>query len=144
MYLFTGSLNNDLDAGWKAGKSHLQHTVMCDAVLLKAVEEGCWRFYHLRLLDDHDTLEVRIHTRWFQMGSNGNVSVVASAFLWIINLVEPLVEKVIEAFVDIICLGHDYCVTFNGRMTNRSNCIDLGREGQPFINKYPKISNKAT
>ena len=144
MYLFTCSLYNDPDAGWKAGKSHLQHTVMCDAVLLKAVEEGCWCFLHLRRLDDHDTLEVRIYTRRLQVGSNGNVGVVASAFLRIINFVEALVEKVIEAFMDVICLGHDYCVTFNGRMTNCSNCTDLGREGQPFINKYPKISYKAT
>ena len=61
-YLSHGSLHNDPDAWWEVGESLLQQTVVCDAVLLKAVEKGCWCVLHLRLLSDHHTLEVGIHT----------------------------------------------------------------------------------
>ena len=95
-------------------ESHLQQTVVCDAIFLKAVEEGCWCVLHLRLLDDYNTLEVRVHTGGFQVGPNGNVGVVTGALLGDINLTKALVEEVIETFMDVICLYHDHCVAFDG------------------------------
>ena len=41
MCLLHGSFHNDPDAGWELGECLLQKTGVCDAVLLKAVEEGC-------------------------------------------------------------------------------------------------------
>ena len=65
---------------------------MCDAILLEAVEEGCWCVLHLRLLDNHHTLEVRVHTGGLHVGSNGNVGVITNAPFWIFNLAEVLIE----------------------------------------------------
>ena len=103
---------------------------MCDAVLLKAVEEGCRCVLHLRLLDNHNTLEVGVHTGGFQVSPNGNVGVVASTLLGIINLTKALVEEIIEAFMNVICLSHHHCVAFNDRVTDSSNCVDLESEGK--------------
>ena len=108
-------------------ENHLQQIMVCNAILLKAVEEGCWCVLHFRLVNDHHTLEVGVHTRGFYVSSNSNIGVEASALLGIINPAKALVEEVIEAFMYVICLDHDHCVTFNGRMTDGSNCVDLGR-----------------
>ena len=129
-YLLHGSLYDYPNTRWEVGENFLQQTAVCDAVLLKAVEEGCWCVLHLRLFDNHNTLEVRIHTRWLHVGPNSNVGIVVSTTFRIINLAEALVEEVIEAFVNIICLCHQYCVAFNSRVTDCCNCVDLGREGQ--------------
>ena len=111
------------------GESLLQQTVVCDAILLKAVEKGYWCALHLKLLNDHNTLEVGVHTRGFCVGPNSNVGVVTGALLGIINLMKALVEEIIEAFMNIICLCHYHCVAFNGRVTDGCNRIDLGSEG---------------
>ena len=110
-------------------ENHLQQIMVCNAILLKAVEEGCWCVLHLRLLNDHHTLEVGVHTGGFCVSPNSNVGVVTGAFQGVINLTKALVEEVIEAFMYIICLCHDHCVTFNDRVTDGSNCVDLGCEG---------------
>ena len=104
--------------------------MVCDAILLKAVEEGCWCVLHLRLLDNNNTLEVGVYTRRFQVGPNCNVGVVASSLLGIINPAKALIEEIVEAFMDVIGLGHQHSVAFNGRMANGCNCIYLGREGK--------------
>ena len=116
-HLLHGSLHNDPDAGWKIGQGLLQQTAVRDAILLKAVEKGWWCVLHLRLLNDHHTLKVRIHTRGFCVSPNGNVGIVASTHFWIINLTKALVEEVIEALMYVICLDHDHCVAFDGRVT---------------------------
>ena len=72
------------------------------------------------------------------MGPNGNIGVVANPLLGVINLAEALVEEVIEAFVDVICLGHNHRVAFNGRVTNGSNCVDL-KEGKGTGNKDSQV-----
>jgi len=113
------------NARWEVGESLLQQTVVCDAVLLKAVKEGCWSVFQFRLFDDHHTLEVGIHTRGLCVSPNGNVCVVTSAMLGIVNSTKALIEEVIEAFVDAVCLCHQHRVSFNGRVTNCCNCIDL-------------------
>ena len=115
------------------GESFLQQTVVCDAILLKAVEEGCWCVLHFWFLDDHNTLKVGVHTGWFYVGPNGNIGVVASTLLGIINPTKALVEEVIEAFVDVICLGHDHCVAYGGPVTNSSNCVNLGRKRDNYV-----------
>ena len=130
-HLLLGSLHNDPDARWEVGESLLQQTVVCDAILLKAVEEGCRCVLHLRLLNDHNTLKVRVHTGGFCVSPNGNVGVVTGAPLGVINLTKALVEKVIETFMNVICLSHHHCVAFSSRVTNGSKCIDLEeREGE--------------
>ena len=63
------------------------------------------------------------------MGPNGNVGVVTGAPLGVINPAKALVEEVIEAFMNVICLCHYHCVAFNGRVTDGYDCIDLGCEG---------------
>ena len=139
-YLSHSSFHNDSDAGWEVGESLLQQTVVCDTVFLKAVEEGCWCVLHLRLLDDHNTLEVGVHTGWLHVSPNYNVGVVASALLGIINSVKVLVKEVIEAFMYAICLRHQYCVTFNRRVKDGSNCVNLGiktQRGELFITHAP-------
>ena len=113
-YFLHGRLYNDPNAGWEVGESLFQQTVVCDAVLLKAVEEGCRCVLHLRLLHDHNTLKVRVHTGRLHVSPNGNVGVVASTPFGIINLAEMLVKEVIKAFMYVICLCHQYCVAFNG------------------------------
>ena len=92
MHLLHGSLHNDPDAGWEIGQGLLQQTVVCDAIFLKAVEEGCWCVLHLRLLNNYHTLEVRVHTGGLHVGPNSNVGVVTSTSLGIINSAEALVE----------------------------------------------------
>ena len=92
MHLLHGSLYDDPDAGWEVGESLLQQTVVCDAVLLKAIEEGCWCLLHFRLFDNHHTLEVRVHTTGLCVSPNSNVGVVTSISLGIINSAEALVE----------------------------------------------------
>ena len=92
MHLLHGGLYNDSDAGWEIGQGFLQQTAVCDAIFLKAVEERCWCVLHLRLLNDHNTLEVRVHTGGLRVGPNSNVGVVTSTFLGIINSAEALVE----------------------------------------------------
>ena len=92
MHLLHGSLHNDPDAGWEIGQGLLQQTVVCDAILLKAVEEWCWCVLHLRLLNNHHTLKVGVHTGGLHVGSDGNVGVVTSTSLGIINSAEALVE----------------------------------------------------
>ena len=91
-YLLRGSLHDYPHTGWEVGESLLQETVVCDAILLKAVEKGCWCVLHLRLFNDHHTLKVRVHTRWLSVRSNGNVGVVMSALFGIINLAKALIE----------------------------------------------------
>lgn len=112
---------------------------MCDAIFLKAIEERRWCVLHFRLLNDHNTLEVRIHTRGFCVSPNGNVGVVARPFPGDINLAKTLVEKIIEALMDIICLSHHHCVAFNDRVTNGSNCVDLECEGMGSLTHLTKI-----
>ena len=107
------------------GESHLQQTVVRDAILLKAVEEGCWCVLHLRLFNDHHTLKVGVHTRGFCVGPNSNTGVVARPFPGDIDPAEALVEELIKTFMDVIRLSHHHCVSFNGRVTNGSNCVDL-------------------
>ena len=126
--LLHGSLHNDPDAGWEVGESLLQQTVVCDTIFFKAIEEGCWCVLQLRLLNDNHTLKVGVHTGGLCMSTNGNVSIVTCALPRNINPAEALVEEVIEAFMNIICLGHHHCVAFDGRVTNGCNCINLGRE----------------
>ena len=75
------------------------------------------------------------------MSANSNVGVVTSALLGVINLTKALVEEVIETFMDIICLCHDHCVTFNDRVTNGSNCVDLGSEGMAYISSPTRFPN---
>ena len=106
-------------------ENFLQQAMVCDVVFLKAIEEGCWCVLHFRLLNDHNTLKVRVHTGGLCVGSNGNVGVVTSAPLGVINFTKALVEQVIETFMNIICLSHYHCVAFNDRVTNGSNCVDL-------------------
>ena len=129
-YLSHSSFHNDSDAGWEVGESLLQQTVVCDTAFLKAVEERCWCVLHLRLLDNHNTLEVRVHTGGFHVSSNSNVSVITGAPLGVINFAKALVEQVIKAFMNIICLSHHHCVAFNDRMTDGSNRVDLESEGK--------------
>ena len=119
------------------GESLLQQTAVCDTILLQAVEEGCWCVLHLRLLDNHHTLKVGVHAGGFQVGPNSNVGVVTGAPLGVINLTKALVEEVIEAFMNIICLSHHHCVAFNDRVTDGSNRVDLESEGKglQFFNK---------
>ena len=114
MYLLHGSFYNDSDAGWEVGKCLIQKTAVCDAILLEAVEERCWCVLHLRLFDNHNTLKVGVHSGGLCVGSNSNVGEVARSFMGIINLTKALVKEVIEAFMDVICLCHDYCVAFDG------------------------------
>ena len=66
------------------------------------------------------------------MSPDGNIGVVASPLLGDINLAKSLVEEVVEAFVDVIRLGHHHCVAFDGRVTNGSNRVDLkeGKRGE--------------
>ena len=90
--LLHGSLYNHPDAGWEVGESRLQQTVVCDAILLKAVEEWCWCILHLRPFDDYHTLKVGVHTGWLHVSPNCNVGVVASPLLGIINSAKVLVE----------------------------------------------------
>ena len=74
------------------GECRLQQTVVCDAIFLKAVEEACWCVFHLRFLDNHNTLEVRVNMRGFCVSPNGNVGVITNAPFWIFNLAEVLIE----------------------------------------------------
>ena len=62
------------------------------------------------------------------MGTNGNVGIVTSVSITVINYAEPLVEEVIKAFVDVICLSHHDSMAFNGRVTDCCNSVNLQRE----------------
>lgn len=42
----------------------------------------------------------------------GNISEVAGPLFWVINCSEILVEEVVEAFVNLICLIQKNCVAF--------------------------------
>ena len=78
------------------------------------------------------------------MGPNGNIGVVANPLYGVINLAEALVEEVIEAFMDVICLDHNHRVAFNGRVTNGSNCVDLkegkGREERMAVRTHKLLA----
>ena len=49
-----------------------------------------------------------------EVGTNRNVGVVSGALLGVINATESLVEEIVEAFVNIICLAHYNRVAFYG------------------------------
>lgn len=100
---------------------------MGDAVLLKPVEEGSRCVDHLRFLHDHHTLEVGVNPAGSQVGPNSNVGVITGAFLLVVDAAEPLVEEVVEALVDVVCLAHDDRVALNGRVADGSYCVDLER-----------------
>ena len=98
---------------------------MCDAVLLKPVEEWCRCVFNFRLLHHDNTLEIRMDTTRFKVGTNCNVGVVSRTMFWVINTTKSLVEEIIEALVYVICLAHHHCMTFYSGMANSCNCIDL-------------------
>ena len=51
--------------------------------------------------------------------------------LGVINATKSLVEEIIKTLVNVICLAHHNCVTFECRVTNGCNCVDLrDRNGQ--------------
>ena len=79
---------------------------MGDAVLLKSVQEWSRGVKELRLLHNHHTLEVLVNTTRLVMAANGNVSVEPGFLVgvWVINASKVLVEQVIEALVNVICL----------------------------------------
>ena len=131
MHLFLCGQYHSLQTGRKAGESNLQQGFVGDAVLLKPVQEWSWRVHHLRLLHNHNTLEVGVHSARSQVGSDGNVGVVTGTPVLVVDPTEPLVEEVVEAFVDVVCLAHDYCVALYGRVADGSYRVDLEeREGK--------------
>ena len=79
---------------------------MGDAVLLKAVQEWSRSVGELRLPHNHHTLEVLVHTAWLVVAANGNVSIEPWLLcgVRVINTAKVLVEQVIEALMNVICL----------------------------------------
>ena len=127
-YLFLCSQNHSLETGRETGEGGLQQCLVGDAVLLKPVEERSRRVDHLRLLHDHHTLEVGVHSARSQVGPDGNVCVVAVTSVLVVDATEPLVEEVVEAFVDVVRLAHDDCVALYGRVADGSYRVDLEGE----------------
>ena len=67
-------------------------------------------------------------TTRFKVSTNCNVGVVSRPVFWVVNATESLVEEIIEALVDVICLTHHHCMTFYSGMANGCNSINLDRE----------------
>ncbi len=103
----------------------LQYRFVSDEVLLKSVQKRGWGIDYLRFLNHHHTLKVGMNPGWSEVGTNSNVSVIARAFIEVINSSESLIEEVIEALVNIVSLTHDYSVTYNDRVTNSGNGVNL-------------------
>ena len=125
VYLFNGSFDHDSHARWHMAEGSLEEARVRDLVLFKAIQEWSWGVFHLRLLNNNHTLEVRVDSRWFEVSSNGNVGVVAWALFRIVNASETLVEQIVEALVNVVSLTHDDCMTFDGRVTNCRDGVDL-------------------
>ena len=91
---------------WQGAEPGIQEVLMGDAILLKSVQEWSRGVRELRLLHNHHTLEVLVHTAGLVMAANGNVSVEPWLLVgvWVINASKVLVEQVIEALVNVICL----------------------------------------
>ena len=69
-------------------------------------------------------------TTRFKVGTNCNVGVVSRAVFRVVNATESLVEEIVEALVDVICLAHHHCMTFDSGMANGCNGIDLEKRGK--------------
>ena len=124
-HLILCSQHHPLETGRERSESSLHQYGVSDAILLKPVQERSWCLSNLRLLHHDDTLEVGMDPTRPQVGSNRNIGVVSRPLLGVVNTTEPLVEEVIEALMDFICLTHDHRVTLNGRVANGCYCINL-------------------
>ena len=99
-------MHSHSQAWWQGAEPGIQEVLMGDAVLLKSVQEWSRGVKELRLLHNHHTLEVLVNTARLVMAANGNVSVEPWLLVgvWVINASKVLVEQVIEALVNVICL----------------------------------------
>ena len=98
---------------------------MSDAVLLKPVQKRRRSVFHFRLLHHNHALEVGVDATWPEVGSNCNVGVVSRSVLLVVDSPESLVEEVVEALVNVVCLTHDHSVPLYGRVANCCYRIDL-------------------
>ena len=98
---------------------------MTDAIFLEPIQKRSGCVLYLTLSYNDNTLKVPVDPRGFQMGPYGDVGIVTRTVFRVIDPPEPLVEKIVEALMNIISLTHNYCVSFNGRVTYSSYCIDL-------------------
>ena len=88
--------------------------------------------FYLRLLHDHHTLKLGIYFTWSRVRPNSNVGVKLGTFLFVIDVAiidaaKSLVEKIVEALMNVISLAHNDCVALYDRVTNSSYSVDLGR-----------------
>ena len=126
-HLLQGTLHGHSQTCWQGAKSCIQEVLVWDAVLLKAVQEWSRSVGELWLPHNHYTLEVLVHTAWLVVAANGNVSIEPWLFLrvWVVNTPKVLVEQVIEALMNVICLWHQDSLPFHSSMTDGSNCVNL-------------------
>ena len=105
-HLLQGTLHSHSQTWRQGAEPSTQKVLLGDAVLLKSVQEWSRGVRELRLLHNHHTLEVLVHTAGLVMAANGNVSVEPWLLVgvWVINASKVLVEQVIEALVNVICL----------------------------------------
>ena len=94
-------------------KSCAKECFMTDAVLLKPVQERGRSGFNIRLFDHDHTHKVRVYSTGPQVGPNGYVGIVTGAVLWVVYPTEPLIEEIIKALVDVVCLAHDDGVAFD-------------------------------
>ena len=61
------------------------------------------------------------------VAANGNFSIEPWLLVgvWVINTSKMLVEQVIEAIMNIICLRHQDSVSLHSSMADGSNCVNL-------------------
>lgn len=117
--------DHSLQTGRERSESGVHERGVNDAILLKPVQKRSRSVFHFGLLHHNHTLEVGVHATRPQVGSNCNVGVVAGSLMGVVDATEPLVEEVVKALVNVICLTHYYSVSFNGRVSNGCYCIDL-------------------
>lgn len=132
-YLSPSSLQDHSYARWEVSYRCCQQGLVTNAIFLEPIQKRSGRVLHLTLSYNDNTLEVSVDPRGFQMGSYGNVGIVTRTVLRVINPTEPLIEKVIETFMNIVSLTHHNCVTFNGRMTYCSYCVYLWKNRKMYI-----------
>lgn len=87
---------------------------MTDAIFFKPIQERGWSSINLRLFDNYNTTKVRVYSTWSEMGSNGYISIISRTMFGIVYSTEPLIEEVIEALMNVICLTHHYSMALNG------------------------------
>ena len=118
------SLDDLVECGRDFAKCSLEHDLVRQAVLLKAVEKGSRDVGHFRLLDDHHALKVVVHPTRFDVSANRNVGVVARPRASI-DAVKAPVEELVETLVDGVGLAQDHRVSLGGRVTHSGNRVDL-------------------